>query len=560
MNTSISPRTAAVIGCGRFVEGKEGWAIGHAHADAYRKADPSLRLCGVDINPENLRAFGERFKVPACDLFTSTDALYAALTPDFVSVCTWPKLHAPQVIEAAAKGVRGILCEKPMALNGGEIDAMLAACEKAGTRLAIAHQRCYNGPYTFAKKLLHAGAIGDKWVLEARVGDGWDILSWSVHWFDLTHWLFDAAPLSVLAGLDHSGVRRYQHAVENASVIFADYPDSRQAVFITGPHNHQGEQGDIFIRGTTGFMRIRGDVEVWSDTTGYKRMKPVAEGPEDFHALLLDLFNAVATGAPMRCDASRCANSTRTAYAVHESARTLRTVHAPFNTGYAPLEILQNPAKPAVPAGKIVLFADEHYGSGGREGIADALTALTGTAPVVIDATKGITTADLADAGALLLYHTQAEPSSETRAALTAWVDSGKPTVFVHCAVGGYPNWEAYKQWAGRVWGWGPGGSEHPYEECTITPLGAGIGNLASAWIPLDEVFIKLAPTSDVEDLAEVTISSGTFPAAWRSKRWPNVTTWIPGHRRELWSVPALGHGLLAQIRFATSSSIPVTR
>jgi hypothetical protein len=73
-------------------------------------------------------------------------------------------------------------------------------------------------------------------------------------------------------------------------------------------------------------------------------------------------------------------------------------------------------------------------------------------------------------------------------------------------------------------------------------------------------VFIKLAPTSDVEDLAEVTISSGTFPAAWRSKRWPNVTTWIPGHRRELWSVPALGHGLLAQIRFATSSSIPVTR
>lgn len=554
MSITSYPRTAAVIGCGKFIEGKEGWAIGHAHADAYRKADPTLRLYGVDINPDNLRAFGERFNVPSCDLFASTDALYAALTPDFVSVCTWPKLHAPQVIEAAARGVRGIVCEKPMALNGVEIDAMLAACQKAGTRLAIAHQRCYNAPFTLAKKLLHAGAIGDKWVLEARVGDGWDILSWSVHWFDLTHWLFGAAPLSVLAGIDHTGERRYQHAVENASVIFADYPESRQAVFITGPHNHQGEQGDLFIRGSTGFMRIRGDVEIWNDTSGYTRHKPVADGPGDFHALVLDLFNSVATGETMRCDASRSANSTRTAYAAHESARTHRTIQAPFTTGFAPLEILQHPTLPVLPSGKLVLFADEHYGSGGREGIAEALSALTGRAPVVIDAAKGLTPADLADAGALLLYHTQAEPSTETRAALTTWVESGKPTVFIHCAVGGYPNWDAYKQWAGRVWVWGPGGSEHPFEECTLTPLENGVGEIASAWIPLDEVFIKLALTSDVDDLAEATISSGSFPAAWRSKRWPNVTAWIPGHRRELWSVPALGQGLLAQIRLAAAS------
>jgi predicted dehydrogenase len=547
------PRSAAVIGCGKFVEGKEGWAIGHAHADAYRKADPSLRLFGVDINPDNLRAFGDRFNVPACDLFPSTDALYAAVVPDYVSVCTWPKLHAIQVIDAATRGVRGIVCEKPMAVDGSEIDAMLAACAKAGTRLAIAHQRCYNSPYTLAKKLLHAGAIGEKWVLEARVGDGWDILSWSVHWFDLTHWLFDAAPLSVLAGLDHTGQRRYQHAVENASVIFADYPDSRQAVFITGPHNHQGEQGDLFIRGTTGFMRIRGDVEVWSDASGYTRHRPFADGPEDFHALILDLFQAVDTGGPMRCDATRSAHSTRTAYAAQESARTQRTLHAPFTTGFAPLEVLQNPPRPVLPVGKLVLFADEHFDSGGREGIAESLTALTGTAPVVIDAAQGLSSADLAEAGALLLYHTQAEPSEATRAALTAWVESGKPTVFVHCAVGGYPNWEAYKQWAGRVWVWGPGGSEHPYEPCTLTPLGAGLGGLASAALPLDEVFIKLAPTCETELLAEVEISSGRHPAAWRSKRWPNVTAWIPGHRREMWSLPALRAGLLAQLQLAAS-------
>jgi len=108
--------SAAVIGCGKFNPGKEGWAIGHTHAEAYMLANPSIRLLGVDPNPENLAAFGKRFGVVAEDLFASTEALYAALTPDVVSVCTWPKLHAEQVIEAAMNGVRGILCEKPMAL------------------------------------------------------------------------------------------------------------------------------------------------------------------------------------------------------------------------------------------------------------------------------------------------------------------------------------------------------------------------------------------------------------------------------------------------------------
>lgn len=546
-------RTAAVIGCGKFVEGKEGWAIGHAHADAYLKADPAVRLLGVDVNPDNLRAFGERFQLPATNLFRSTDELYAALTPEFVSLCTWPGLHASQTIEAAVRGVRGIVCEKPMALNGCEIDAMLAACERSGARLAIAHQRCYNAPYQLAKRLLHEGAIGDRWVLEARVGDGWDILSWTVHWFDLANWLFEAHPLSVLAGMDHTGARRYGHAVENASVILAEYAGARQALFITGPENPHAECGDLFLRGTRGFMRIRGDVEVWHDTAGYTRHTATAAGPTDFHALVLDLFAAVSTGAPMRCDASRTALATRMAYAAQESARTRRTVHAPFTTGYAPLELLQRAPLPALPEGPLVLFADEHFGSGGREGIADALTRLTGRRPTVIDAAAGLHASDLAGAGALLLYHTQSTPAEHTRQALTAWVESGGPTVFIHCAVGGYPKWPEYQRWAGRVWVWGPGGSEHPHEECALAATGPGLGGMASAWLPQDEVFTKLASVDEVEDLAEVTISTGTFPAAWRSRRWPNVTAWIPGHRRELWSIPALEMGLLSQLRLAAA-------
>lgn len=554
-------RIAAIIGCGKHVEGsKEGWAIGHAHASAYREADPGVRLIGVDVDAGNLRAFGERFGIPGDDLFSSTEALYSAVTPDYASICTWPKLHAPQVIEAAARGVRGIVCEKPMALNGAEIDTMLAACERTGARLAVAHQRCFGANFKLARKLLNEGAIGVNWVLEARVGDGWDMLSWSVHWFDLTGWLFDAAPLSVMAGIDHTGGRRYQHAVENGSVVFTEYPGKRQAIFVTGPDNHQQGDGEVYIRGSDGMMRISDKVEVWNRDAGYRSHTPDAGAPAGFigifAALMSDLFSAVEEGRGMECDAKRCAISTRTAFAAHESARLMRRIEAPFATGYAPLEVVQHPPRPALPAGRLVLFADEHFGSGGREGILDALRMTTGEAPSLVEADKGLTSADLEGAGALLIYHTQSKADAVTKSVLTKWVESGKPTVFVHAAVGAYPDWEQYKRWACNAWVWGPQGSEHLYEECTLHAVSSQFRAWESAWLPTDEVFIKLETTGDPEILVEAKIPSGVFPAGWRSREFPNIVTWLPGHRREMWSIPALRQGLVSMIQLAAGSAM----
>jgi predicted dehydrogenase len=545
-------KISAVIGCGRYVDGKEGWAIGHSHAEAYRKADPSLRLIGVDVNRENLEAFGRRFNLAPGDLFESTAAMYATVTPDYVSVCTWPGLHASQVIEAAKAGVKGIVVEKPVALCGSEIDAMISACKESGTKLAVAHQRCHDASFRLAKKLLHKRVIGDNWVLEARVGDGWDILSWSVHWFDLAEWLFDAPAASVLAGVDHNGARRYGHAVENASVVFAEYPQGRQAIFVTGAENPHERLAPVFIRGSEGMMALTGHIEVWNRQDGHRCHKP-EDSPGGFEALVAELMAAVEHGAPMACDAARSANATRMAWAAHESARLMRRIEAPFATGYAPLEIVQHPPIPALPAGSIVLMADEHFGSGGREGIIEAVRATTGRDPHVTDATKGITAAELEGAAILLLYHTQVEADAGTKSALTDWVTSGRPVVLLHCAVGAYPDWEEFKQWSGKVWVWGQ--SEHPYESCELTATHPSFNAWASTWLPLDEVFIKLGDTSRVEVTAEVRISSGTWPAAWTSEQWPNVTAWIPGHRREMWSIPAMREALVRQMQLAVKGA-----
>ena len=62
--------------------------------------------------------------------------------PHFVSVCPrWLNRHAELVLACAAAGVRGVFLEKPIAGSLAECDQMLAACERAGMRLAIAQGR-----------------------------------------------------------------------------------------------------------------------------------------------------------------------------------------------------------------------------------------------------------------------------------------------------------------------------------------------------------------------------------------------------------------------------------
>jgi len=551
-------RTAAILGCGKRSTGKEGWAIGHAHATGYREADPSVRLLGVDPNPENLEAFGGKFGLPKEDLFASTDELYAKLIPDTVSVCTWPPLHAPMVIEASNRGVKGILCEKPMALNGLEIRQMISTCRKNGTQLAIGHQRRHNPAFNLLKRLLDEGAVGDHWMLEARVGDGWDMLSWTVHWFDMANFLYDATPLWLLAGMDHTGQRRYQHAVEDRSVVFVQYPGNKQAVFITGPSGDP--ESSFFVRGQRGLLACRGNAVCHFGAEGMTQHEAPAGPIGEFGAACRELFAAMESQAPMACGADRCAMATEMAYAAQESARTMRRIEFPLPVEFAPLEVAQARPSPRLPSGVFVLFADDHFGSGGREGIAEALTEHAGRRPILLAADKGLCQSDLEGAGLLLLYHTQANADLTTRRTLETWVEGGKPLVLIHAALGAYPDWDRYKEWAGRHWVWdGPAKSAHPHQASELRVLSDANLALAweTAWLPQDEVFIQLQQAAPCRDLLTAQIPEGTFPAAWISRQRPNIGVWVPGHRRDLWRVPAMREGLIALIQATAGAKAP---
>jgi len=56
---------------------------------------------------------------------------------DVVAICSPPSEHAQQVLAAVAAGVRGVLCEKPLALTAEDAEEVIAACRAAGTALVV---------------------------------------------------------------------------------------------------------------------------------------------------------------------------------------------------------------------------------------------------------------------------------------------------------------------------------------------------------------------------------------------------------------------------------------
>ncbi|GEP43605.1 Gfo/Idh/MocA family protein [Brevifollis gellanilyticus] len=92
----------------------------------------------------------------------------AKAKPDLVAIGPAMGLHRDMVLAAAASGARGIYLEKPFCRNLAEADEIIAACEKHGVKLALAHRNRWHPTLPLVKKLVEEGAIGRLLELRGR--------------------------------------------------------------------------------------------------------------------------------------------------------------------------------------------------------------------------------------------------------------------------------------------------------------------------------------------------------------------------------------------------------
>ncbi|MEM7413726.1 MAG: Gfo/Idh/MocA family oxidoreductase [Myxococcota bacterium] len=127
------------------------------HMRALREAGYEVHAL-VGRDPEKTRARAERGGVPHG--LTDLDAALALPGVDVVTIATPPHTHA-EIARAACAAGKHVVCEKPLARDANEAEAMWRAAEEAGVHHAVGTEFRWSTPQAVATRALRAGRIGE---------------------------------------------------------------------------------------------------------------------------------------------------------------------------------------------------------------------------------------------------------------------------------------------------------------------------------------------------------------------------------------------------------------
>lgn len=190
-----------IIGCG---------VIGPVHAQALAHL-PNAQIVAV-CDTDAARAAQLAAEYGAEVALTDYRQLLERRDIDAVCICVPHYLHAPLAIAAALAG-KHVFCEKPMALDPVDMDAMIAAAEGAGVQLGLCFQHRFDPVMIQLKRLVEEGAFGQLLLGGAhcqcrRTADYYRSAAWrgtwaqegggvlinqAIHTIDLMLWLFGEA-------------------------------------------------------------------------------------------------------------------------------------------------------------------------------------------------------------------------------------------------------------------------------------------------------------------------------------------------------------------------------
>jgi predicted dehydrogenase len=193
-----------------------GLGIGKNHVDAYRQSPYSTVAALCDNNEARLRDFAKQYDVPLEACFTDYETMLETAQLDVVSVCLPNSLHAPASIAALDAGVH-VICEKPLAINSAEAQAMVDAAQRNGKHLSVCYNYRYRADTQWLYHMIHNGALGDiyhisaSWRREMGIpgwglfGDkamsgGGALIDLGVHVLDLALWLLDFPAVKTVSG------------------------------------------------------------------------------------------------------------------------------------------------------------------------------------------------------------------------------------------------------------------------------------------------------------------------------------------------------------------------
>jgi len=179
------------------------------------KSLPDVEVTAISArNEERLRDTADRFGIPG--VYAGGDGwrrMLAEAPVDIVAVVTPPALHAEMTIAAVEAG-KAVLCEKPLATNVEDAEAIAAASRERGVPVSINYVMRYNPLFHAVKSVIRERVLGeahrvdftnlasdeglppDHWFWDLEQSGG-ILVEHGVHFFDVYTWLLGSAPEDV---------------------------------------------------------------------------------------------------------------------------------------------------------------------------------------------------------------------------------------------------------------------------------------------------------------------------------------------------------------------------
>lgn len=149
-----------ILGCGKIAQVR--------HIPEYAE-NPDVKLAAF-YNPSRKRAEEQAEKYGG-KVYDTAEELLADKSIDAVSICAANYAHAELTIKALEAG-KHVLCEKPMATNLADCEAMVECAKKNGKFLMIGHNQRLAKAHVEAKRLIDQGLIGDIITFRTTFGHG----------------------------------------------------------------------------------------------------------------------------------------------------------------------------------------------------------------------------------------------------------------------------------------------------------------------------------------------------------------------------------------------------
>jgi predicted dehydrogenase len=246
----------------------------------FKNCEHSKLVALVSGHPDKAKKLAAQYGVPDKNIYNyeNYDGIRDNPDIDIVYVCLPVFLHAEYTIRGAQAG-KHVMCEKPMAINAAECEAMIAACRKAGKKLMIGYRVHFEPHNLEAIRLARAGAIGKlryfrsehgfvqgdpgKWRLKKALGGGGSLMDMGIYALNAARYMTGEEPIAVYA---HESTDRNDprfREVEDMIEFELEFPSgvigSCMSMY-SAAQNHillMGDKGRIELEPATPYDNIR---------------------------------------------------------------------------------------------------------------------------------------------------------------------------------------------------------------------------------------------------------------------------------------------------------------